>query len=191
MAGDASNNGYCSPKFVAYVIRNADNGVRRTYSKRVASGVVGPAFGLRHLPVDVGLLSPGRRIRAHRLFGQAPASGTLTLFHRALAFVRAPLPLVCLTLAIVRDSVSLVGEPISSTRQPLAPSDFGLALVKRLLALIERLGLAFEFSGCFGAVPNGHELNHNAAGDPAHGCSVRMGRHCLTPSAQSLSSHRI
>lgn len=156
MAGDGSNGNYCSPKFVAYIIRNADNGVRRTSSKRGAapgpasskradSGVVGSAFGLRHLPVDAGLLSPGRRLLTHRLFVQALEPATLTLFGRALAFVRAPLPLVRLTLAIVRDAVSLVGEPVPSTRQPLTPFDFGLALFEPLLALIERVGLAVEF----------------------------------------------
>lgn len=121
---------------------------------------------MRHLPVDVGLLSPGRRLLAHGLFVQPPEPGTLTLFGRALAFVRAPLPLVRLTLAVVGDSISLVGELISSTRQKLAPSNFGLALFERLLALIERLGLAFEFPGSFGAVLNGHELNHSAATTP-------------------------
>lgn len=105
MAGDASNSGYCSPKFVAYVIRKADNGVRRTSSKpgdaadpatsKLAdSVVVGPAFGLCHLPIDVGLLPLGRRFFAHRLFVHAPQSGTLTLLDRAFAFVRAPLPIV-------------------------------------------------------------------------------------------------
>jgi hypothetical protein len=123
---------------------------------------------LRHLPVDVGLLSPGRRLLAHRLFVQATEPGMFTLLGRALAFVRAPLALVRLTLPILRDSVSLIGEPISSTRQPLAPSDFGLAL-------IERLALAFEFSGCFGAVLIGHELNHNAATAPRAQVSVRIG----------------
>lgn len=105
MAGDASNSGYCSPKFVAYIIRKADNGVRRTSSKsgvppdpatskRADSGVVGPAFGFRHLPIDVGLLALGRRLGARRLFVHTPESSALTLLDRALAFVRAPLPIV-------------------------------------------------------------------------------------------------
>lgn len=105
MAGDASNSGYCSPKFVAYVIRKADNGVRRTFSKLggvadpatsklAVSVVVGPAFGFRHLPIDIGLLALGRRLFAHRLFVHPPQSGTLPLLDRALAFVRAPLPIV-------------------------------------------------------------------------------------------------
>lgn len=153
------------------------------------SAAVGPPFGVRDLPVDVGLLAPGRGLAALRSFVQPAQPGTLPVVGRALAFVRAPLSFVRYFFAIVRDSIPLIGdsipligEPVPSTGHPLAPFDRGLALVERLLALVERLTPAFKLFGRVGAVISDH------GGSLTPRPSGRAGRLGLPP--QGASRHR-
>lgn len=146
------------------------------------SAAVGPGFGVRDLPVDVGLLAPGRGLAALRSFVQPAQPGTLPVVGRALAFVRAPLSFVRYFFAIVRDSIPLIGEPVPSTGDPLAPLERGLALVERLLALVERLTPAFKLFGRVGAVISDH------GGSLTPRPSGRAGRLGLPP--QGTSPHR-
>ncbi len=134
MGGDVSNSSYCSPKFVAHVIHQPDNGLRRTSSKptrawdRAASKLSDPdqsgislgsvgvrtSLGFRHLAVDAGLISLGAVFPAGRPVVGASQTRALALRVRALAFVGAPLAFVRQPLAIIRDPIAVIGDPISA-----------------------------------------------------------------------------
>ncbi|OBH46356.1 hypothetical protein A5688_05665 [Mycobacterium mantenii] len=77
--------------------------------------VVGAAFALRRLTVNVGLLTPRAGSHPLALLFHALQSLAFARRGRALAFVRQPLPLIRQPLALVRDPIALIGDPVSFT----------------------------------------------------------------------------
>ena len=118
--------------------------------------IAATSFGCGNLTVDVGLLPLDAGAHALRLLVYASKSLAFTLRRRALASVRAMLPLVGQPLAFVRESLPLVGDPVSPGGEPLASSDLGLTPYESLLAHIKRGGPTFDLGERWNRVLGDH-----------------------------------